>query len=198
MAATTTMQRVSDIEQKETTLLPQHRHGVLRLLMEHLRNGHRHAADSGGAAAAPRLPSVAACAEYVRALERQVYVQAQAARRPYMRAARSMAFNLRQNGAYLVETYTPQQLPQLDHTLLAKNTPMETWYENHLENQRKQEEMLQMKPTDLLEDDGTSLMQCSRCQSSDIIWEQKQTRGADESMTVFFQCKNCGKRWKMS
>ena len=71
--AATTMQRVSDIEQKETTLLPQHRHGVLRLLMEHLRNGHRHAADGGGAAAAPRLPSVAACAEYVRALERQVF-----------------------------------------------------------------------------------------------------------------------------
>ena len=97
-----------------------------------------------------------------------------------------------------MKAYAPQLLPQLDHTLLAKNTPMEKWYDNHLENQRKQEEMLQMKPTDLLEDDGTSLMQCSRCHSSDIIWEQKQTRGADESMTVFFQCKNCGKRWKMS
>ena len=184
------MQRVEQIEQKETTLLPRHRHGVLRLLMEHLRGG--------GGGSAPRVPAVAVCAEYVRALERQVYVQSKASRRPYMRAARSMAFNLRQNGAYLVQTYTPQQLPQLDHTLLAKNTPMEKWYENHLENQRKQEEMLQMQPTDLLEDDGTSLIQCSRCQSSDVIWEQKQTRGADESMTVFFQCKNCGKRWKMS
>ena len=128
-----------------------------------------------------------------------MYVQASAVRTPYMRLARTMAFNLGQNGAYLHRTYPPHQLPRLDHTLLAKNTPMESWYENHLENKRKEEEILRAQPTDFLGDDNdTSLVQCSKCHSSEIIWEQKQTRGADESMTIFFQCKNCGKRWKMN
>ncbi len=48
------------------------------------------------------------------------------------------------------------------------------------------------------EDDVEGVVRCSRCKSSDIRWDQKQTRGADESMTIFFECKSCGKRWKMS
>ena len=76
---------------------------------------------------------------------------------------------------------------------------MEAWYEKHLENKSKEEEILRAQPTDFLdEEDGVSLMQCSKCHSANIVWEQKQTRGADESMTIFFQCKNCGKRWKMN
>lgn len=178
------MQRVDDIEVTHATVLPRHRHGVLRLLMEQLRRA--------------RMPAARA-AQYVRAVERQVYAQSAAARQPYMRLARTMAFNLGQNGAYLSKTYPPHRLPQLDHTLLAKTTPMESWYQEHLENKSKEEEILRAQPTDFLEDDdGTSLMQCSKCHSSNIVWEQKQTRGADESMTIFCQCKDCGKRWKMS
>jgi DNA-directed RNA polymerase subunit M/transcription elongation factor TFIIS len=40
-------------------------------------------------------------------------------------------------------------------------------------------------------------IKCGRCKSTQVIVEQKQTRGADESMTVFVQCENCGLRWKM-
>jgi len=41
-------------------------------------------------------------------------------------------------------------------------------------------------------------IKCGRCKSTHVSVEQKQTRGADESMTVFVQCENCGLRWKMS
>ena len=40
-------------------------------------------------------------------------------------------------------------------------------------------------------------LKCKRCGSSDISWEQKQTRGADEAMTVFCTCNKCSQRWVM-
>jgi DNA-directed RNA polymerase subunit M/transcription elongation factor TFIIS len=43
-----------------------------------------------------------------------------------------------------------------------------------------------------------SLLKCRSCGSSDINWTQKQTRGADESMTIFCSCGKCGNRWRMS
>lgn len=41
-----------------------------------------------------------------------------------------------------------------------------------------------------------SLFTCSRCKSVKTTSTQKQTRSADEPMTVFVLCLNCGKRWK--
>ncbi len=35
------------------------------------------------------------------------------------------------------------------------------------------------------------------CKSKDIDTEQKQTRSADEPMTLFCACNRCGKRWVM-
>jgi transcription elongation factor S-II len=41
-----------------------------------------------------------------------------------------------------------------------------------------------------------SLFTCGRCKSTKTTSTQKQTRSADEPMTVFVLCINCGKRWK--
>jgi transcription elongation factor S-II len=41
-----------------------------------------------------------------------------------------------------------------------------------------------------------SLFTCGRCKSHKTTSTQKQTRSADEPMTVFVLCLNCGKRWK--
>jgi transcription elongation factor S-II len=41
-----------------------------------------------------------------------------------------------------------------------------------------------------------SLFTCNRCKSTKTTSTQKQTRSADEPMTVFVYCTNCGKRWK--
>lgn len=53
---------------------------------------------------------------------------------------------------------------------------------------------------DLLMHGSASLdgIACRRCKTPNpLIW-QRQTRSADESMTVFFLCKNptCGNRWR--
>ena len=59
-------------------------------------------------------------------------------------------------------------------------------------NESKINEMCGIKG-DLL---SASLFTCGRCKSTKTTSSQKQTRSADEPMTVFVLCLNCGKRWK--
>ena len=37
---------------------------------------------------------------------------------------------------------------------------------------------------------------CGKCHSKKTSFYQMQTRGADEPMTNFVTCHNCGRRWK--
>lgn len=37
---------------------------------------------------------------------------------------------------------------------------------------------------------------CGKCKSKKTTYYQRQTRSADEPMTVFVECLNCGNRWK--
>ena len=59
-------------------------------------------------------------------------------------------------------------------------------------NEAKINEMCGIKG-DLL---SASLFTCGRCKSTKTTSTQKQTRSADEPMTVFVLCLNCGNRWK--
>jgi len=44
----------------------------------------------------------------------------------------------------------------------------------------------------------TEGFQCSRCKQRKCRYRQAQTRSADEPMTTFVTCVNCGNRWKFS
>ena len=39
---------------------------------------------------------------------------------------------------------------------------------------------------------------CFNCKSKKIFTTQKQMRSADEPMTTFFSCQQCGNIWKMN
>jgi DNA-directed RNA polymerase subunit M/transcription elongation factor TFIIS len=39
---------------------------------------------------------------------------------------------------------------------------------------------------------------CGQCKSDKTSYYQQQTRSADEPMTCFITCNNCGKRWRQS
>lgn len=40
--------------------------------------------------------------------------------------------------------------------------------------------------------------QCGKCRQRMVSYSQAQTRSADEPMTTFCECMNCGNRWKFS
>lgn len=42
----------------------------------------------------------------------------------------------------------------------------------------------------------TDLLKCSKCKKSNCTYNQVQTRSADEPMTTFVFCNECGNRWK--
>ena len=45
-------------------------------------------------------------------------------------------------------------------------------------------------------EDYAGLFKCRRCGKNKVTYTQAQTRSADEPMTTFFCCLNCGNRWK--
>ena len=42
----------------------------------------------------------------------------------------------------------------------------------------------------------TDLLQCGKCKKKNCTYNQIQTRSADEPMTTFVLCNECGNRWK--
>ena len=43
---------------------------------------------------------------------------------------------------------------------------------------------------------ATDTFTCRKCKSKECNYYQMQTRSADEPMTTFVSCINCGNRWK--
>ncbi|KAL6876637.1 transcription factor S-II, central domain-containing protein [Trichoderma novae-zelandiae] len=41
-------------------------------------------------------------------------------------------------------------------------------------------------------------LECGKCKKKKVSYTQAQTRSADEPMTTFCECMNCGNRWKFS
>ena len=42
----------------------------------------------------------------------------------------------------------------------------------------------------------SAMYQCGGCKSRKVTMHAMQTRSADEPMTEFYNCLNCGKSWK--
>jgi DNA-directed RNA polymerase subunit M/transcription elongation factor TFIIS len=45
-------------------------------------------------------------------------------------------------------------------------------------------------------EEGCDLFKCRRCGKSRTRYWEMQTRSADEPMTIFIRCLNCGKEWR--
>lgn len=48
------------------------------------------------------------------------------------------------------------------------------------------------------DDDYEGIFKCGKCKSKKTTYFQLQTRCADEPMTTFVTCKDCGNNWKFS
>jgi transcription elongation factor S-II len=129
-------------------------------------------------------------------------------RKGYTDKARSIAFNLKKNRALISDlvfgTLTPDEMVHMSTEQLASADQVQERRESAQKlmdsarldwdqaNEAKINEMCGIRG-ELLK---ASLFTCGRCKSVKTTSTQKQTRSADEPMTVFVFCLNCGKRWK--
>jgi transcription elongation factor S-II len=70
------------------------------------------------------------------------------------------------------------------------------------EDQRKMEQELEkenMKKAQvpMAEKSISDSLECGKCKKKKVSYTQAQTRSADEPMTTFCECMNCGNRWKV-
>jgi len=126
----------------------------------------------------------------------------------YKEKARTLIFNLKRNEQlrdYLVNgdvepadlmNMSPEQLATAEKKAEREKLEKDIQDSRRLDweqaNEDKINDMCGIKG-ELLQ---ASLFTCSRCKSTKTTSTQKQTRSADEPMTVFVFCMNCGKRWK--
>lgn len=126
----------------------------------------------------------------------------------YTNKARSLCFNLKKNALLrqqvLIGEIHADKLLKMPSELLA---PSDVQQERAslvkgLQDSRRLdwEQANEDKINEMCGIDGdalqASLFTCGRCKSIKTTSTQKQTRSADEPMTVFVLCMNCGKRWK--
>lgn len=126
----------------------------------------------------------------------------------YTEKVRSLVFNLKKNGPLrdqvIIGQVSPDQLPKMtteelqteDKKEASDATVKKLQDSRRLDwdqaNEGKINDMCGIKG-DML---NASLFTCGRCKSIKTTSTQKQTRSADEPMTVFVFCMNCGNRWK--
>ena len=67
----------------------------------------------------------------------------------------------------------------------------ETWKPIYDEKEKRDRVLYEIN-----KDMATDIFTCSRCHKKECTYYQLQTRSADEPMTTFVTCLNCGKRWK--
>lgn len=112
----------------------------------------------------------------------------------YVSKSQQLIFNIRQN-VYLV--------PKGKHLVfnsdqeMAEGTIIENIEQESQIQRMRFEQMLEEKYEMLNDKSFKSTLKCRRCGSSEVSWEQKQTRSADEAMTVFCTCNKCNQRWTM-
>lgn len=84
-----------------------------------------------------------------------------------------------------------------DH-VLAKGTNLERIQLEASARKERFQNMLHEKYEALNDKNYKALVKCRKCGSSEVSWEEKQTRSADEAATLFCVCTKCKNRWVMS
>lgn len=107
----------------------------------------------------------------------------------YLCGVRRVCANLELNEA--VET----QAAFLCDETISKNTIIETIEEERKKRATIFKQMLHEKYEALNDQQFNAVVKCRRCGGSEIVFDEKQTRSADESATIFCACSKCGLRW---
>jgi|TARA_B110000211_G_C14051179_1_gene541298 DNA-directed RNA polymerase subunit M/transcription elongation factor TFIIS len=114
----------------------------------------------------------------------------------YLAKSRSIYANIDSN-SYIKNTHLLDKILNKDIQIkrIAFMEPHELYpeiWEDILKKKQKEDECIYETRMDM----GTDLFQCGRCHTKNCSFYQLQTRSADEPMTTFVTCLNCGKKWK--
>lgn len=190
--------------EKEWSQLPPLRKNMCVKMHETFRMAHASLVKGGFNAEAV----TSLCFSRASELESVMFERTKGNRANYAEKARSLVFNLRKNknlcDNVLLGATSPKELVSMSSSQMAtaekskeraeivekiEDSRLLDWEQK---NENKINEMCGITG-DLL---NASLFTCGRCKSIKTTSTQKQTRSADEPMTVFVLCLNCGKRWK--
>lgn len=123
----------------------------------------------------------------------------------YRKKLNQITYNLANNGPFLLSSYYPWELAFINNAALGQNTKEELAIQKHkAQIQMFQDDLaatlkvLKAKAAVDRSVTGASQVRCRACKSTNIFDFQKQTRAADEGMTWFFTCRNCGKTGRLS
>lgn len=133
--------------------------------------------------------------EYAIEIDKEIYVYSGRIRDDYVDKAKQILFNITTNRKLL--STKPRHLVAMDNLDLARDTILERVQQQQTAREYYFSNLLKSK-MDQIDTSNSSILKCRCCGSSDISWQQKQTRGADEAMTIFCTCNSCKSRWKMS
>lgn len=116
----------------------------------------------------------------------------------YMEKCTQIVYNL-QAFPSLALQYDPEILISLDDLTLDPSSPALLLRELRQQREKGAQALLELMTKEDARDiiDPRSSIRCARCKSYDLDIDCKQTRGADEAMTIFCKCRNpeCGASW---
>lgn len=133
---------------------------------------------------------------YLQDLEKIVFIVAFDDLAVYTTYIKRITFNLSINGAYLMDRYPPNTLVLLDSNDLAWGTPEHGIKMKRIVRQQKFDALCKSFTRNTLLTEFAALLKCRKCKSTDLRVDLKQTRSADEPMTVFLGCRQCSSKWK--
>ena len=130
-------------------------------------------------------------------IEAAAYANAGSVNDPYKQKMRSLFQNLKNksNPALRKDVFSGKITP--------KNFVVMSHDEMKSESRRAEDEKLEKQNMNQamvaqVEKSISTEFQCGKCKQRMVAYSQAQTRSADEPMTTFCECMNCGNRWKFS
>ena len=107
----------------------------------------------------------------------------------YLDHIRRCAYNLKENQTVGKAVVCMSDVSLTTGTLVGR---IET--ERRLRNERF-EQMLREKYDSMNDASIGTIVRCRRCGSTEVTWDEKQIRSADEAASIFCSCTTCKNHW---
>merc|ERR1719312_885802 len=143
----------------------------------------------------PEGTSEESCQDIATSLEEHIFAQFKQTNQKYKTQIRSRVFNLKDKKnpmlrmSLLIGMLSAEQLSKMTSDQMANDD---------IKKQREAFVKQGINDAQLAKVEGTKtdLLKCGKCKKNNCSYNQIQTRSADEPMTTFVLCNECGNRWK--